>query len=115
MPDSRSAVAGRLVCDVQISAKELIRARSYDLASLASQVLGLNEDQITAYTGTELRSLFESSDGIQHLAAWGMSLSILNLRLMNELQVMPLALQITTIAGTFAQVDKCSLISIFNL
>jgi DNA polymerase alpha subunit A len=99
MPDSRSAVAGRLVCDVKISAMELIRARSYDIASLASQVLGFNEDQISSYTGAELRGMFDSSGGIQHLAAWGMSLGILNLRLVNELQVMPLALQITTIAG----------------
>lgn len=99
MPDSRSAIAGRLACDVKISAMELIRARSYDLPSLASQVLRLGEDQISSYTGAELRQLFETSEGIQHLAAWGMNLSILNIRLVNELQVMPLALQITTIAG----------------
>lgn len=101
MPDSRSAVAGRLVCDVKISAMELIRARSYDLVCLASQVLGLNEDEISTYTGSGLRQLFETSEGIQQLAAWGISLSILNLRLVNALQVMPLALQITGIAGNF--------------
>lgn len=31
-------MSGRLVCDVKISAKELIRARSYDLESLCQQV-----------------------------------------------------------------------------
>ena len=31
-------MAGRLVCDIKISAKELIRARSYDLETLCKQV-----------------------------------------------------------------------------
>ena len=34
-----SAACGRLVCDVKISAKELIRCRSYDLTELVNQVL----------------------------------------------------------------------------
>ena len=33
------AASGRLVCDVKISAKELIRCRSYDLTELVSHVL----------------------------------------------------------------------------
>lgn len=35
----RSATCGRLVCDVKISAKELIRCKSYHLTELAAQVL----------------------------------------------------------------------------
>ena len=31
-------MSGRLVCDVKISARELIRARSYDLDTLCQQV-----------------------------------------------------------------------------
>ena len=44
MPQSKSvsrshlAMSGRLVCDVKISARELIRARSYDLETLCQQV-----------------------------------------------------------------------------
>ncbi len=34
-----NASCGRLVCDVMISAKEVIRCRSYDLAELVTQVL----------------------------------------------------------------------------
>lgn len=34
----KSVLSGRLICDTQISAKELIRARSYDLYSLSGQV-----------------------------------------------------------------------------
>lgn len=35
----KSATCGRLVCDVEISAKELIRCKSYHLTELAAQVL----------------------------------------------------------------------------
>lgn len=35
-------MCGRLLCDIKISAKELIRARSYDLDSLCEQVYNKN-------------------------------------------------------------------------
>lgn len=35
----KSATCGRVVCDVEISAKELIRCKSYHLTELAAQVL----------------------------------------------------------------------------
>jgi len=35
----RSAVCGRIVCDTMISARELIRAKSYDLTVLVQQLL----------------------------------------------------------------------------
>ena len=35
----KSATCGRLVCDVEISAKELIRCKSYHLTELTAQVL----------------------------------------------------------------------------
>lgn len=35
----KSATCGRLVCDVEISAKELIRCKSYHLTELAAHVL----------------------------------------------------------------------------
>lgn len=35
----KSATCGRLVCDVEISAKELIRCKSYHLTELAAQIL----------------------------------------------------------------------------
>lgn len=35
----KSAACGRLVCDVEISAKELIRCKSYHLTELATQIL----------------------------------------------------------------------------
>ncbi|CAL8118832.1 unnamed protein product [Orchesella dallaii] len=99
MLETKSLVAGRLACDVKISAMELIRARSYDLASLASQVLGMKEDAVASYAGQELRMFFESSEGIRHFIGWTMEQCLINIKLVNQLQVLPLALQITAIAG----------------
>lgn len=35
----KNATCGRLVCDIEISAKELIRCKSYNLTELATQIL----------------------------------------------------------------------------
>lgn len=99
MLEVKSLVSGRLVCDVKVSAMELIRARSYDLASLACQVLGMKEDSLPSYVGTEIRSFFDSSEGIRHFIGWTMEQCLLNIKLVHQLQVLPLAMQITAIAG----------------
>lgn len=99
MLDTRSLVAGRMVCDVKISAMELIRARSYDLASLGCQILGMKEDALPAYVGSDIRMFFDSSEGIRHFIGWTMEQCLINIKLVNQLQVLPLAMQITAIAG----------------
>jgi hypothetical protein len=40
----RQAVWGRLVCDLNISAKELLRCKSYDLGALVEKCLGEGEE-----------------------------------------------------------------------
>lgn len=35
----KSAACGRLLCDIKISARELLRCRSYDLTELSNQIL----------------------------------------------------------------------------
>ena len=35
----KSATCGRMVCDIKISAKELVRFKSFDLTELTSQIL----------------------------------------------------------------------------
>jgi len=76
---------------------ELIRARSYDFQNLVLQILGTQAETLT---GPQMKELFDSAKGLDFLINWGMQHCILNIRLVNELQVMPLALQITAIAGT---------------
>ncbi|KZS08622.1 DNA polymerase [Daphnia magna] len=95
---SHLAMSGRLVCDVKISAKELIRARSYDLESLCQQVLnltGLRPD----LSSDAVKKMYSSSASLIGMVAITMQDAANTLRLMYELNVLPLALQITSIAG----------------
>ena len=50
-----TACSGRLLCDVKISAKELIRCRSYDLTELASFILKEKRVEVDV---DQIRSLF---------------------------------------------------------
>ena len=51
----KSATCGRLVCDVEISAKELIRCKSYHLTELAAQILKVERATVPQET---IRNLY---------------------------------------------------------
>ena len=42
----KTSTCGRLVCDVMISARELMRCRSYDLTELTNQILHQKRKEI---------------------------------------------------------------------
>lgn len=92
----KSPACGRLVCDVKISAKELIRCKSYDLTELVSVILSKERTEVQPdevpiqlrKTGTLLQML----DKCRHD-------SVYSLQIMYELNVLPLAFQITGICG----------------
>uniref|UniRef100_A0A7N6BPU2 DNA polymerase n=1 Tax=Anabas testudineus TaxID=64144 RepID=A0A7N6BPU2_ANATE len=88
----KSATCGRLVCDVEISAKELIRCKSYHLTELAAQVL--KTERITNHN---LHNI--DSPHLLYLLELTWTDAKLILQIMCELNVLPLALQITNIAG----------------
>uniref|UniRef100_A0A0B7B4I6 DNA polymerase n=1 Tax=Arion vulgaris TaxID=1028688 RepID=A0A0B7B4I6_9EUPU len=92
----KSAVCGRMLCDVQISARELIRCRSYDLSELAKQVL---KQERTELDYDEVREMFSSSLQLLKLIEQTLLDSLFILNIMYELSVVPLALQITNICG----------------
>ncbi|GFN73923.1 DNA polymerase, partial [Plakobranchus ocellatus] len=92
----KTAVCGRMMCDVQISARELIRCRSYDLTVLTSDVL--KQHRIEA-DYEEVKSMFQSSGLLLKLIELTLQDSSYILRIMYELNVIPLALQITSICG----------------
>ncbi|XP_068086405.1 DNA polymerase alpha catalytic subunit [Anabrus simplex] len=95
----RNFACGRLVCDIKISAKELIRARSYDLGNLCQVVLKVKEDERMDLTMDEVRGMYQSSTKLLQLVSLSMQDAAYIIRLMCELNVLPLALQITNIAG----------------
>ncbi|KAG8262791.1 DNA polymerase alpha catalytic subunit [Homalodisca vitripennis] len=94
----RYPMCGRLVCDVKLSAKELIRARSYELGTLCQSVLHVNVERLEV-TPDEVKAKYSSSSSLVELVRATMVDSVYVLRLMYELNVIPLALQITNIAG----------------
>ncbi|XP_043959846.1 DNA polymerase alpha catalytic subunit isoform X2 [Gambusia affinis] len=92
----KSATCGRLVCDVEISAKELIRCKSYHLTELAGQVLKVERATVPQES---IRNLYSDSPHLLYLLELTWTDAKLILQLMCELNVLPLALQITSIAG----------------
>uniref|UniRef100_A0A3Q4G8D8 DNA polymerase n=1 Tax=Neolamprologus brichardi TaxID=32507 RepID=A0A3Q4G8D8_NEOBR len=92
----KSATCGRLVCDVEISAKELIRCKSYHLTELTAQVL--KTERITV-PQEDIKNLYSDSPHLLYLLELTWTDAKLILLIMCELNVLPLALQITSIAG----------------
>ncbi|KAM6977643.1 DNA polymerase alpha catalytic subunit [Aplochiton taeniatus] len=92
----KSATCGRLVCDVEISAKELIRCKSYHLSELVAQVL---KTERATVSDENIRNLYGDSPHLLYLLELTWTDAKLILQIMCELSVLPLALQITNIAG----------------
>ncbi|KAE8279948.1 DNA polymerase alpha catalytic subunit [Larimichthys crocea] len=92
----KSATCGRLVCDVEISAKELIRCKSYHLTELATQVLKVERATVSQ---ENIKNLYSDSPHLLYLLELTWTDAKLILQMMCELNVLPLALQITNIAG----------------
>lgn len=92
----KNATCGRLVCDVEISAKELIRCKSYHLTELTAQVL--KTERITV-PQEDIKNLYSDSPHLLYLLELTWTDAKLILLIMCELNVLPLALQITSIAG----------------
>ena len=81
-----------------VSAKELIRCRSYDLQELTSHILKMNRQSFDA---DQIRQTFidMNSERLISLISFGLTDATYILRIMCDLNVIPLALQITNICG----------------
>ncbi|XP_053658415.1 DNA polymerase alpha catalytic subunit [Anopheles marshallii] len=90
---------GRMICDVKTSAEELIRSRSYDLNTLCTEVLKIGEGERKDVLLDEIPAMYEQAETLVQLVGLTMQDNFYTLRLMCELNVLPLALQITQIAG----------------
>ncbi|CAH1175786.1 unnamed protein product [Phaedon cochleariae] len=95
----RNLFAGRLVCDLKISAKELIKSKSYDLDTLCQVVLKLKETQRIELEPDDIPKMYRSSEDILKLISFTMQDTSYILKMMYDLNAIPLALQITNIAG----------------
>ncbi|CAG9782777.1 unnamed protein product [Diatraea saccharalis] len=96
---AKDAFLGRLVCDIKLSAMELIRARSFDLDTLCVDVLKMKEGERVDVALEDLPRYYENSGDLLQLVSLSMQDCSYILKMMCELNVIPLALQITQIAG----------------
>ncbi|XP_064455746.1 DNA polymerase alpha catalytic subunit-like [Ornithodoros turicata] len=87
---------GRLVCDIKVSAKELIQSKSYELTELVKTLLSLTRVELSS---DEIKGMYSTSTQLLRLVNMTMLDADYILRLMSDLNVLPLALQITNIAG----------------
>lgn len=90
---------GRMICDVKQSAEELIKSRSYDLDTLCTNVLKLEEGKRIDLSNDDIYTMYENGEGLLKLITLTMQDCLYIIRLMCELNVLPLALQITNICG----------------
>lgn len=96
---AKDAFLGRLVCDIKLSSMELIRARSFDLDTLCVNVLKSKEGERIEVLQEDLPRYYENSRDLLQLVSLSMQDASYVLKIMCELSVIPLALQITQIAG----------------
>ena len=92
----RQIVSGRVICDTYLAAKDTIRAKNYTLSTLTQTQLGLTREdfeyeRVKDYFATPelLTKLLQGNDHDAHFIA----------QLMFSMNVLPLTLQLTRIAG----------------
>ncbi|XP_028655248.1 DNA polymerase alpha catalytic subunit isoform X1 [Erpetoichthys calabaricus] len=92
----KNAACGRMICDVQISAKELIRCKSYHLSEL---VLHIIKTERVVIPPEAIKNHYNDSSHLLYLLENTWMDAKFILQIMCELNVLPLALQITSISG----------------
>lgn len=90
---------GRMVCDVKLSAMELIKSRSYDLGTLCQKILKVTENERQEILYDNIPFAYDASQSIIEFTEINVQDCLYISKLMVELNIIPLALQITNIAG----------------
>jgi len=90
------AMAGRLLCDTYLSAKELLRETMYSLTNLCATQLHVQRVDVEP---SDVPQLLQQSKTTIQLAQATLQDAIYVQRLWNKLQVLPLSWQLTCIAG----------------
>ncbi|KAJ2061398.1 DNA-directed DNA polymerase alpha catalytic subunit pol1 [Coemansia sp. S146] len=92
----RQILAGRVVCDTYLASKDLIRAKSYSLSSLATQELLIHREEIPF---ERIPEHFAASKPLLHFVRHTAFDAFLATALMIHLQALPLTKQLTNLAG----------------
>lgn len=68
----KQAMTGRLVCDLKISAKELIRCKSYELGALAERLLNKKMEDRIQIGCEEMRKAYDKSQALMNVIKIGL-------------------------------------------
>eukprot|EP01124_Arcella_intermedia_P024561 TRINITY_DN4165_c0_g1_i4.p1 TRINITY_DN4165_c0_g1~~TRINITY_DN4165_c0_g1_i4.p1 ORF type:complete len:1349 (+),score=392.60 TRINITY_DN4165_c0_g1_i4:85-4047(+) len=92
----RSLIAGRLGCDTYLLSKEFVKLKSYSLSNLTSHLLDVKKDEFDVEM---VPQMFLTSDSILELCKSTVVDSILNMKIMFKLNLIPLTKQLTELCG----------------
>lgn len=90
---------GRLICDVKLSATELTKCRNYDLGTLCKKILKVADEERQEIIYDNIPYAYDTSSSIIKFVELNVQDCIYISKLMAQLNILPLALQITNIAG----------------
>ncbi|GMH42291.1 hypothetical protein BSKO_10210 [Bryopsis sp. KO-2023] len=96
-PGVLSVLAGRLLCDTYIAARELVREVNYTLTTLAGNLLGEKRNDVSV---ADIPRMFDSVQGLSQLISHAESDAWLSMGLMFQLSVLPLTKQLTNLSGS---------------
>ncbi|KAF9429224.1 DNA-directed DNA polymerase alpha catalytic subunit pol1, partial [Entomortierella beljakovae] len=92
----KSIMAGRLMCDTYLGAKEHLRAKSYSLTNLVAVQLGINREDIEY---DKIPQYFNMAEDLEKMLLHADFDTYLCAELMFSLQLLPLSRQLTTLSG----------------
>eukprot|EP00898_Chlorokybus_atmophyticus_P002051 jgi/Chlat1/2847/Chrsp194S03002 len=95
-PGVMQALAGRLICDTYLSARELVREVSYSMTQLASSLL---HEERTELAPADVPAKYLNAKSLVELVEHAEGDAWLALGLMFHLSILPLTRQLTTICG----------------
>ncbi|CAK9177542.1 unnamed protein product [Ilex paraguariensis] len=95
-PGIMSCIAGRLLCDTFLCARDLLKEVSYSLTQLAKTQLNKDRKEIAP---RDIPRMFQNSGSLLELIEYGETDAWLSMELMFHLSVLPLTRQLTNISG----------------
>ncbi|OMJ29321.1 DNA polymerase alpha catalytic subunit [Smittium culicis] len=97
--EEKSIMAGRIVCDSYLTSKELVRAKSYSLSSLAQSELQIKRDDFSLESVIEAYNNTRSPTPLLVMCRHTSFDAYLCMALVHRLQTLPLTRQLTNLAG----------------
>ncbi|KAL5715404.1 DNA-directed DNA polymerase [Ranunculus cassubicifolius] len=91
-----SCMAGRVLCDTYLCARDLLKEVSYSLTQLTKTRLDKDRKEIPPH---DIPNMFQSSEKLMELVECGETDAWLSMELMFHLSVLPLTRQLTNISG----------------